>query len=171
MEPGRSTPWSWLAAPGSGDGSPPPLVYDLLLAQGCNKAYRTEAMTISDQDLERYRLHADVCKVLTDPKRLMLLDALRMGDRSVGELADAIGVALPNASQHLAVMRAAGLVDSRRAGTTVLYRLAEPGIIAACDVIHGIVDRRLAGRVAGAVSPAAAPVAIATATAPKAFGR
>jgi ArsR family transcriptional regulator len=95
---------------------------------------------------ERYRLHADVCKVLTDPKRLMLLDALRTGDRSVSELAAAVGVALPNASQHLAVLRGAGLVEGRRSGTTVRYRLAEPAIVEACDIIHAIVDRRLDGR-------------------------
>jgi ArsR family transcriptional regulator len=96
-----------------------------------------------DDALERYRLHAEICKVLTDPKRLMLLDTLRGGERSVGELAVAIGVALPNASQHLAVLRSAGLVDGRRTGTTVNYRLAEPAITDACDIIHAIVTRRL----------------------------
>jgi DNA-binding transcriptional ArsR family regulator len=93
--------------------------------------------------LERYRLHAEICRVLTDPKRLMLLDTLRGGERSVGELAVAIGVALPNASQHLAVLRSAGLVDARRTGTTVRCRLAEPAITDACDIIHAIVTRRL----------------------------
>jgi DNA-binding transcriptional ArsR family regulator len=110
-------------------------------------------MTPTDEALERYRLHAEICKVLTDPKRLMLIDALRAGDRSVGDLAESIGVTLPNASQHLAVLRAAGLVDGRRAGTAVVYRLAEPGIVAACDVIHAIVDRRLSRR---AVNPTGA---------------
>jgi ArsR family transcriptional regulator len=104
--------------------------------------------------VERYRLHADLCKVLTDPTRLMILDALRRGDRSVGELAEAIGVALPNASQHLAVMRNAGLVDSRRAGTTIVYRLSEPTIVDACDIVHRIVERRIALRPGSlAVSP------------------
>lgn len=114
--------------------------------------------TPTDEVLERYRLHAEVCKVLTDPKRLMLIDALRTGDRSVGDLAETIGVALPNASQHLAVLRGAGLVDSRRVGTTVLYRLVEPAIVAACDVIHAIVDRRLARR---APDPSGSGVAVA----------
>ncbi len=95
------------------------------------------------RDLDHYRLHAEICKVLTDPKRLMLLDALRGEERSVGELAEAIGVALPNASQHLAVLRGAGLVDARRTGTTVRYRLAEPAIVEACDVIDRIVIRRV----------------------------
>jgi ArsR family transcriptional regulator, virulence genes transcriptional regulator len=74
----------------------------------------------------------------------MLLDALRGGERSVGELALAIGVALSNASQHLAILRGAGLVEGRRSGTTVTYRLAEPTIAEACDIIHAIVARRLA---------------------------
>jgi DNA-binding transcriptional ArsR family regulator len=99
---------------------------------------------VTSDTLEMYRMHADVCRVLTDPKRLMLLDVLRAGERSVGELAAAIGVALPNASQHLAVLRSAGLVGSRRVGTAVVYHLSEPAIADACDVIHGIVARRIA---------------------------
>lgn len=103
-------------------------------------------MVSTDADIERYRLHAELCKVLTDPKRLVLLDALRSGERSVGELAATIGSTLANTSQHLAVMRAAGLVEGTRNGTTVRYRLAEPAIIAACDIVQGIVERRQAGR-------------------------
>lgn len=115
-------------------------------------------MPQTDEALERYRLHAAICKVLTDPKRLMLIDALRADDRSVGELAASIGVTLPNASQHLAVLHTAGLVERRRAGTNVVYRLAEPGILAACDVIHAIVDRRLSRRLPDPhTSAAAAP--------------
>jgi DNA-binding transcriptional ArsR family regulator len=101
------------------------------------------------RDPERYRLHAEVCRVLTDPKRLMLLDVLREGEHSVGDLAEELGCNLANASQHLAVLRSAGLVDTRRAGTTILYRLAEPELVEACDVIHRIVGRRMAGRSAG----------------------
>lgn len=102
----------------------------------------TDMIEIDAQRSLHYRLHADLCKVLTDPKRLMILDVLRSGDRSVGDLAQAIGVALPNASQHLAVMRNAGLVDGRRVGTTILYRLAEPTIVEACDIVQRIVERR-----------------------------
>jgi ArsR family transcriptional regulator len=120
----------------------------------------------SDQTLATYRAHADLCKVLTDPKRLMVLDALRSGERSVGQLADALGITLPNASQHLAVLRAAGLVDGRRAGTTVLYRLAEPGIVEACDIIHAIVQRRLNDRHPAAVTATALAPSAAPATTP-----
>lgn len=92
---------------------------------------------------ERYRLHAEICKVLTDPKRLMLIDALRPRERSVGELADVAGLSLANASQHLAVLRHAGLVETRRLGTSIHYRLSEPDLVVACDVIERIVRRRL----------------------------
>ncbi len=98
------------------------------------------------EPLDRYRVHADICKVLTDPKRLLLLAALRDGDRTVGDLAASIGASLPNASQHLAILRAAGLVDGRREGAAVRYRIAEPAILDACDIVDGIVARRLARR-------------------------
>jgi ArsR family transcriptional regulator, virulence genes transcriptional regulator len=108
------------------------------------------------RDPERYRLHAEVCRVLTDPKRLMLLDVLRDGERSVGELAQELGCSLANTSQHLAVLRSAGLVDTRRAGTTILYRMSEPELMEACDVIQRIVGRRLASQEAATARLAAA---------------
>lgn len=115
-------------------------------------------MEISDpRRIERYRVHAELCKVLTDPKRLMILDALRHGERSVGELAETIGAALPNASQHLAVMRNAGLVDSRRVGTTIIYRLAEPTIVVACDIVQRIADHRVARRPGDFTTPFTEP--------------
>jgi DNA-binding transcriptional ArsR family regulator len=82
----------------------------------------------------------------------MLLDVLREGEHSVGDLAEELGCSLANASQHLAVLRSAGLVDTHRAGTTILYALAEPELVEACDVIHRIVGRRLASRSAGVVA-------------------
>ncbi len=89
--------------------------------------------------LERAPLHAEIRKVLTDPKRLLLLRALRATDRTEGELAAEIGVSLRNASQHLAVLRAAGLVDGRHEGASVRYRVAEPAIADAWDIAAGIV--------------------------------
>ena len=91
------------------------------------------------RNAEAFRLHAEMCKVLTDPKRLMILQALRSGERCVSDLAETVGMSLPNASQHLSVMRHAGLVATRRGGTTVYYSLAEPRIAQACDIVHQIV--------------------------------
>ncbi len=98
---------------------------------------------MEERDTERYRRHAEVCQVLTDPKRLMLIDALAGAERSVGDLAEALGITLANASQHLGVMRHAGLVETRRHGTTVLYHLSEPDIVAACRIIDRLVSRRM----------------------------
>lgn len=101
------------------------------------------APTAVEERQARYRAHAEICKVLTDPKRLMLIDLLRRGARSVGALAGEAGLSLANTSQHLAVLRHAGLVDTRRAGTTVHYRLSEPELVQACDLIERIVERRV----------------------------
>jgi ArsR family transcriptional regulator len=87
----------------------------------------------------------------------MLLDVLREGEHSVGDLAGELGCNLANASQHLAVLRSAGLVETRRVGTTVLYTLAEPELVEACDVIHQIVGRRIASRSARVAASAVTP--------------
>ena len=87
-------------------------------------------MPTSNADLERYRLHAELCKVLTDPKRLALLDALRSGDRSVGDLAEAIGATLANTSQHLrphALGRAGGGPPGRHDGSLPHRRARDHG--------------------------------------------
>lgn len=96
-------------------------------------------------DEAAFALHAELCKVLTDPKRLLLIDALRHSERSVGEMAEQIGMSLPNTSQHLSVLRHSGLVSARKEGTTAYYRLVEPRIAEACDIVHQIVADRRAG--------------------------
>lgn len=96
--------------------------------------------------LDSFRRRAELCRVLTDPKRLLILDALRDGELPVGELAARLGCTMPNASQHLAQLRAAGLVESRREGTSVHYRLAEPRILDACDLVGEIVGDAAARR-------------------------
>lgn len=92
---------------------------------------------MTDGDL--FERQARICQVLTDPKRLRLLDTLRQGERPVGELADMLGVSISNVSQHLGVMRDAGLTLTRREGTSVFYRLAYPRIVDACDIVKEIV--------------------------------
>jgi DNA-binding transcriptional ArsR family regulator len=68
---------------------------------------------------------AEIARALADPKRICVLEQLADGERSVSDLSRDAGCAVPNMSQHLAVLRGAGLVMSRRAGSTVLYRLAD----------------------------------------------
>lgn len=68
---------------------------------------------------------ARVGRALGDPKRLCVLERLVVGEASVGELSESIGCQIPNMSQHLAVLRNAGLVSTRREGSTVYYRLSD----------------------------------------------
>jgi len=82
--------------------------------------------------------------LLGDPTRLRLLKALQEGrELSVGNLAAASGVARVNVSQHLNVMRDAGLVATRRDGTSVFYHLAYPQILQACDIVHDVLRAQL----------------------------
>jgi DNA-binding transcriptional ArsR family regulator len=98
-----------------------------------------------------YERQARICQVLSDPKRLRIVSLLRGGEYSVGELADTLGVAYPNVSQHLNVMRDGGLVTTRRSGTSVYYRLAYPRIAEACDAVRQVLREQLAdaARLAG----------------------
>jgi DNA-binding transcriptional ArsR family regulator len=58
-------------------------------------------------------------------------------------LAEAIGATQPNVSQHLATLRASGLVDAERDGREVRYRLADPDVMVACGIMRGVLERRL----------------------------
>ncbi len=79
---------------------------------------------------------AAIGRALADPKRLCVLESLALGELSVSELSGRVGCQVPNMSQHLAVLRSAGLVTSRREGTTVLYRLADPSVLEAYRIIQ-----------------------------------
>lgn len=89
------------------------------------------------------RLQADVLKVLASPLRLEILHRLAGGPLEVSRIAAAIGVSQPNASQHLSVLRAAGLVEADRHGREIRYGLADRDVIVACDVMRRVLERRL----------------------------
>ncbi len=89
----------------------------------------------TDEDRSRF---AAVARALGDPKRLCVLESLAGGEASVGELATRVSCQVPNMSQHLAVLRSAGLVTARRDGSTVYYRLADPRVLEAYRVLQTI---------------------------------
>jgi ArsR family transcriptional regulator len=93
--------------------------------------------TPASSETERQRFAA-VGRALADPKRLCVLESLALGELSVGELSVRVGCQVPNMSQHLAVLRSAGLVSSRREGSTVYYRLADPRVLEAYRLIQTI---------------------------------
>ena len=92
---------------------------------------------LSSSDLERQR-YAAVGRALSDPKRLCVLESLAVGELSVGDLSARVNCQVPNMSQHLAVLRSAGLVTTRRTGSTVSYRLADPRVLEAYRLIQTI---------------------------------
>jgi DNA-binding transcriptional ArsR family regulator len=68
---------------------------------------------------------AAIARALADAKRLCVVERLADGERSVSDLSREVGCQVPNMSQHLAILRSAGIVTSRREGSTVFYRLAD----------------------------------------------
>lgn len=86
---------------------------------------------------------ASYFQALSEPTRLMLLNLLREGERSVGELAQATGFTIANVSRHLALLAQRGLVLRESRGTSVFYRIADESVYALCDLVCGNVARQL----------------------------
>ena len=85
------------------------------------------------------RAHAAaIARALSDPKRLCVVERLAGGERSVSDLSRDIGCQVPNMSQHLAVLRSAGLVASRRDGSTVFYRLVDDRVLDAYRLLQEV---------------------------------
>ena len=111
-------------------------------------------------------LQAEVLKTLASPRRLEILHALAHGPIEVGRLAKAIGASQPNVSQHLAVLRAAGIVEAERDGREVRYRLADPDVMVACALMRSVLERRLTRLGVIAAGAASASIETAPAAAP-----
>ena len=96
---------------------------------------------------EIFELHADVCRTLSNPKRLKILNALRDGEMQVSRILAKMGrIGKANLSQHLAVMRQKGVVATRREGNSIYYRISSPKIIQACDLMREVLFEQLEGK-------------------------
>ncbi len=93
-----------------------------------------------------FELHADVCKTIANPKRLKIIALLGRREMSVGELAEIIGISLPNVSQHLAILKAQGVVATRKRAQSVRYRLADRRIFQACTLTFAVLLERMKQR-------------------------
>jgi rhodanese-related sulfurtransferase/DNA-binding transcriptional ArsR family regulator len=91
-----------------------------------------------------YGQFARVGKALASPHRLELLELLAQGERTVDDVAREVGLSTANASQHLLALRAAGLVESRKQGLFVHYRLADDSVVDLSRAIRTVAERRLA---------------------------
>ena len=83
-------------------------------------------------------------RVLGEPMRIKLLDRLREGEASVGELQDALLASQQNVSKHLGVLLQAGLVARTKRGTSALYSIADESVFELCEQVCGGLRRQLA---------------------------
>lgn len=91
-----------------------------------------------------YRQLARIGKALSSPHRLEILELLAQGERTVDSLATEIGLSVANASQHLQALRQAVLVDSRKEGLFVFYRLSDPGVFEISRALRTVAEHQLA---------------------------
>lgn len=87
--------------------------------------------------IDEYKERAAVFKALGHPARLLMVDALREGELCVCHLQDMVGSDMSTISRHLAVLRNAGVVESRREGTNIYYRLCLVCVSSMLDCLGG----------------------------------
>jgi len=90
-----------------------------------------------------FELHADVCKVFSNSKRLEILNTLRDRELTASELIEKIGLSKANLSQHMSILKSKGVVVSRREGVNIYYRISSPKIIQACDLMREVLLEQL----------------------------
>jgi ArsR family transcriptional regulator len=90
-----------------------------------------------------YEYHADTCKVFSHPLRLMILNILRSSEKNVAEIAELLGISSGVVSPHLLMMKRRRVLVSQRMGTQIFYRIANPKILRAFDMIQKILCERM----------------------------
>src|SRR5881275_93934 len=91
-----------------------------------------------------YGQFARIGKALSSPHRLEILELLAQSERTVDSLATELGLSLANTSQHLQALRRAVLVESRKDGLFVFYRLADPAVFELSRAVRTVAERQLA---------------------------
>ena len=99
-----------------------------------------------ETSLEIHELHARICKAIADPKRLLIINELRTGPLTDGELSDALEISQSNCSQHLAILRERGVVTAERNGTSVSYELRSDKVVQAVDLLREFMAEELGTR-------------------------
>ncbi|MBS3085965.1 winged helix-turn-helix transcriptional regulator [Candidatus Pacearchaeota archaeon] len=92
---------------------------------------------------ELYEIHAEICKTLSNPVRLEIINLLRNKKRNVGELVNLTKISQSTISQHLTILRQKNLVLTKRNGKNIYYSLAYPEMIKACDIMRDILFKQL----------------------------
>lgn len=95
---------------------------------------------------EKIDLVAERFRALAEPARLHIMNALREGELTVGELVEATGFGTANVSKHLQLLHAAGFVTRRKDGLFVYYGLAGEDVFRLCDIMCGRLEAEAAVR-------------------------
>ena len=90
-----------------------------------------------------FQMHAEVCKSMANPTRLKIMNLLREGEKSVEELRKRLELPKANLSQHLSILRQRRIVSTRRAGLNIYYKVANPKMIKACDILREVLLEQL----------------------------
>ena len=104
--------------------------------------------TTSGTDEQVYEMQVRICKAFANATRLRILDLLAKGEHTVSDLQEHLGITTANVSQHLAILKSAGVVSARRDGKQIYCSLTLPEVKQACQLIRDVLraqirDRRL----------------------------
>lgn len=91
------------------------------------------------RNYEIFEMHAEFCKTLSHPKRLIILTALGEREMTVGEFVELLDMPIANVSQHLKALRDQDIVTTRKDGQKVYYALTDNRLIEACNLIRKII--------------------------------
>jgi DNA-binding transcriptional ArsR family regulator len=100
-------------------------------------------MAKKEFDMTIYDLQAEISKTIAHPLRIAILHVLEEGEKTVNELVDILGASQSNISQHLALMRQRQIVKTRKTGSSVYYRVANPKISQACNTMREVLMEQL----------------------------
>lgn len=92
---------------------------------------------------EVYKLHANVCAGIADPKRILILYKLAEYPSNVTELSEALETAQPTISRNLKILKDCGLVTATREGKAVIYSLVDRRVIKALDLMRAVLAESL----------------------------
>lgn len=99
---------------------------------------------IDNRSLQRiFQMQCDICKSLGHPLRLQIIDLLHSKEAAASDLLGILGISKGNLSKHMSLLIHSGIVESRREGRKIIYRLTDPDIHKACAIMRSILYRRL----------------------------
>ncbi|HEX9425786.1 MAG TPA: metalloregulator ArsR/SmtB family transcription factor [Pyrinomonadaceae bacterium] len=94
--------------------------------------------------MEIFERQARICKAFAHPGRLQILDLLGQGERGSSELQESLGISKTSLSQHLSVLKSAGVLTTRREGKQIYCSLAMPEVKQACQLIRKVLEAHIA---------------------------